>query len=110
MTTEDMIETLLEVCMKAYKKRSEHSFIASKLYRHEPVEVEGITFSYWREYVVYKVAKYVKSEIPNANIELYLIQNDSYFTLELSDEEQKKFNSKIYNFLKQHSSLTTKTI
>lgn len=105
MTTEDMIEKLIELCYPAYKKNSKDCIEARKLDRKEPVEIEGITFSCWREYICYKVCEYIKDKIPEADVELELNGNDSTISLSISDEEGQILNNKMYVLIKEWSAL-----
>lgn len=100
MTTDEMIEDIIQQSMSAYKKNSKGCTEFNKLNRHESVFIEGIEFNFWREYAVYRVAQYIKDKIPNCNLSVELQGNDSYIQVELDDAEQKILNQKMYNFLK----------
>lgn len=101
MTTEDMIENLIELGVKAYKKNSGNSPEAIKLNRHEPIIVDGCEFSYWREYTVYRIAQYIHGILPEANIDVELNGNDSSIQIEMDDLEQRKLNRELFLFLKK---------
>jgi len=101
MTTEDMIEEFIQLAMKAYKKNSKGSVEARKLDRHESVMIQGQEFSYWREYVVYKMAEYIHKIIPDAKIEVLLDGNDSAIKIELNNFEQQKLNRQMHLFLQK---------
>jgi hypothetical protein len=101
MTTEDMIEEFIDLGMKAYKKLSGNSSEAMKLNRHEPIIVDGHEFSYWREYVVYKMAQYIHDILPQANITVELEGNESTIQVELDDMEQQKLNREMFLLLEK---------
>lgn len=105
MTTEQMIEEIIELCYPLYKKHSQGSVEALKLDRKEPVEVDGITFSCWREYVCFKVAEYIKEKCPDAGLRLELNGNNTVIELEIDDVQQQKLNVIMNNFLKERSIL-----
>lgn len=105
MTTEDLVETLIYEGMQSYKRNSRGSINGLRLSRHEPVQYDGYTFTYWREYATYKAAEYIKEIIPDCNLEVILDANNSIIKLELSDEEQKKINCKLYNILEKFHKL-----
>lgn len=104
MTTEDMITRLIELSYPAYKKNSRGCLEARKLDRKEPVEINGYTFSCWYEYVCYKVCEYIKSKIPEADLELVLDGNDSTINVGLSDDEHRTLNMKMYALIKEWES------
>ena len=56
MTTEDLLEALISSGVKAYKKLNKNTPEGRKLNRHESVAIEGVEFTCWREYAVYKTA------------------------------------------------------
>ena len=105
MTTEDMIERLIELSYPAYKKNSRGCIEARKLDRKEPVVIDGIEFSCWKEYICYKVCEYIKSKIPEAELELELDGNDSTINLSLNDKESQILNNKMYVLIKEWSNL-----
>lgn len=100
MSTEEMIENIIDVSVKAYKRNSRGSIEASMLDQHRDVVVDGITFNYWREYVVYKVCEYLKDKCPEAEVECNLKGNQSYIVVHLTDEQQKNLNVIMNKFLK----------
>ncbi len=102
MNTEELIEKLIDVMYPIYKRNSKGCIEAYKLDRKEPVDVDGITFSCWREYVCYKVSEYLKEKCPEADIKLELNGNDTQIFLEINDNEQQKLNQKIYTFLENN--------
>jgi len=105
MTTEDMIEKLIELSYTAYKKNSRGCVESRRLDRKQPVEIDGYTFSCWREYICYKVCEYIKLKIPEAVVDLELDGNDSVISLSMSDEEGQILNSKMYTLIKEWSNL-----
>lgn len=105
MNTVDMIEKLIELAYPAYKKNSRGCVEARKLDRKEPVEIDGYTFSCWREYVCYKVCEYIKLKIPDAEIELELDGNDTTISVALNDGDGQILNNKMYTLIKEWSAL-----
>ena len=101
MSTEDMIEILIENGVKAYKKNSKKSKEFNRLNRHESVIIDGINFNYWREYGVYKAAEFLKENCPQASIVVNLDGNNSSLSIDISDNAQKKINYILYSFLKK---------
>ena len=99
MTTEEMINEIIDISVKAYKKRSKGSIEASMLDQHRDVIIDGITFNYWREYVVYKVCEYLKEKCPTAEVECNLCGNDSFISIRITDDEQKHLNVVMNKFL-----------
>ena len=100
MTTEEMLEEVIQLSQKAYKKNSKGSREWLKLQRHEDVIIDGVTFNYWREYAVYKVCEYLKEKCPNSNVECFLEGNNSYIKLSVDDKEQQELNNKLFVLLK----------
>lgn len=103
MTTEDLIEELISSGIKAYKKLNKNTPEGRKLDRHENVTIEGVEFTYWREYAVYKTAEYISEIIPPKQVEVTLDGNDSVLTIICDEEEQLEINRKLYLFLKKSS-------
>ena len=101
MTTEDLIEELISSGAKAYKKLNKNTPEGRKLDRHESVAIEGVEFTCWREYAVYKTAEYISEVIPPKQIEVTLDGNDSVLTVICDDAEQQEINRKLYLFLKK---------
>ena len=100
-----MIEKLIELCYPAYKKNSKGCIEARKLDRKEPVVIDGVEFNCWREYICYKVCEYIKSKIPEAELDLELDGNDSTIHLSMTDEESRTLNNKMYVLIKEWSNL-----
>lgn len=101
MTTEDMIETVIEDGVRAYRKNYRNCPEGIRLQMHQPVERYGVTFTCWREYTVYKMAQYILEECPGIEAEVVLDGNNSSLQISLDDEQQKELNSKLYNFIKK---------
>ena len=99
MTTEELIETYIQQGMCAYKKLNRNSPEGRKLERHEAVTIEGIEFSCWREYAVYKVAECIHDALPDVKLEVELDGNSSALMLEITEDEQKKLDKKMSDFL-----------
>ena len=101
MSTEDMLEGITMRVMKAYKRNSHNSPIGQRLNRHEPVVLDGVEMTYWREYTVYKMAEFVKDIDPTIGVEVFLEGNDSALQLEMDDAQQQNFNRKMYDIIKR---------
>lgn len=101
MTTEDMIEQIIDLSYRKYKKISKGCKEYDLLNRKIPVVINGIEFTGWREYVCYKVCEFIKSKIPEAELELELNGNDSIIALEMDDEEKQKLNNKLFVLIKE---------
>lgn len=101
MTTEDMIERIIDLSYRKYKKISKGCKEYDLLNRKIPVVMNGIEFTGWREYVCYKVCEFIKSKIPEAELELELNGNDSIIALEMNDEEKQKLNNKLFVLIKE---------
>lgn len=101
MTTDEMIEKIIDGGVKAYKKNSKGCKEWDMLNRHETVVIDGVEFNYWREYGVYKTAEYLKEKLPDCNIEVTLDGNNSTLNITMSDKEQQKINVILYQFLKE---------
>lgn len=101
MTTEDMIEKITDLSYRKYKKISKGCKEYDLLNRKIPVVIDGIEFTGWREYVCYKVCEFIKSKIPEAELELELNGNDSIIALEMNDEEKQKLNNKLFVLIKE---------
>ena len=101
MTTEDMIEQLIDLSYHKYKKISKGCKEYDLLNRKIPVVIDGIEFTGWREYACYKVCEFIKSKIPEVKLELELDGNDSIIALEMNDEEKRKLNNKLFVLIKE---------
>lgn len=95
-----MIEEVVELATDRYKKNSKGSKEYSYLNQHKPVEIDSITFHYWREYGVYKVCEYLKEKLPEADIECILDGNDSSINISITDEEERVLNPKLNKLIK----------
>lgn len=47
--TEDFIEHLISMGVKAFKKNDRHSVDGRRIDRHEVVTISGVDFRFWRE-------------------------------------------------------------
>ena len=100
MSTEEMVERLIELCYPLYKNNSRGCREALYLDRKIPIDIEGITYSCWREYVCYKVAEYIKEKCGDVDVVVLFNGNDTRIELNISDEDQKVLNQKMYNLIK----------
>jgi len=103
MTTEQMIEEIIEAAYPLYKKNSRGCVEAYKLDRKEPVDIDGTVFSCWREYVCYKVAEYIKEKCPECSLILELDGNNTVIQLEIDDTQQQRLNVVMNKFLKDRN-------
>lgn len=101
MSTEDMLEDITEKVIHAYKRKSHDSVIGQRLNRHEPIVLDGVEMSYWREYAVYQMAKFVKDLDEGIEVEVFLDGNNSVLQLNLDDKQQQSFNQKLYGIVKR---------
>ena len=106
MTTEQMIQAIIDAAYPMYKRNSKGCVEAYKLDCKQPVDIDGITFTCWREYVCFKVAEYIKDKVPDCNLELQLDGNDTVIQVELDDDQQKKLNVAMNKFLKDRNLLS----
>ena len=91
MTTEEMIEQYISEGVKAYKKLNRNTPEGRKLDRKEPVNIEGIEFSCWREYATYKVAECIHETLPTVKIDVdtYTLEgSNAYEIFEAMDKIQ----------------------
>lgn len=100
MTCTEMIEEVVELATKRYKRNSKGSKEGSYLDQHREVIIDGVSFHYWREYGVYKVCEYLKEKVPEADVECTLNGNDSYINITLTDEDEKRLNPKLNKLIK----------
>ena len=105
MTTEELIEKIIDISYPIYKRNSRGCVEALKLDRKEPVDIDGIIFSCWREYVCFKVAEYLKENCPEAHVILELDGNNTVIQIEVDDSQQQHLNQKMYNFLKNNKAV-----
>lgn len=101
MTTSEMIEELIQLSYRSYKRQSKGCLEASRLDRKQPTVIDGITFTCWHEYVCYKVCQYIKSKIPDAEVSLELCGNDSTVGVVLDDREEEAINRRMYRLIKE---------
>ena len=101
MTTEEILESFIEEGARSYKKLSRNSPEGRKLTRKEPVEIDGVEFSCWREYAVYKAAEHISSILPGVPISVDLDGNDTVIKIEVDSKEEQKLNGALYSLLKK---------
>jgi hypothetical protein len=98
---EKLIELLIEKSYHKYRKLGSSCYEGSMLTRKIPVEIDGIVFTGWYEYVCYKVCEYIKDKIPEAEIELVLDGNDSSVSLAVNEKEESILSAKIINLIEE---------
>lgn len=98
MTTEDMITEIYNFAYKFYK-RNRNCLEGRKLDRHESVKIENNIFSYWKEYVMFKVAEFLQDKLPFAIVECTLDGNNTTIDLTCSDVEQTELNSRMTSLI-----------
>lgn len=101
MTTVELIERITDAVYKAYKKHYRGKELDDCLSAHIEIEVEGVVFTYWRELVIYKVAKLIQKITPNANVICELAGNESQIQLEATNEEIQKLTAWLYRYEKE---------
>lgn len=101
MTTSDLVETFISEAVRALKKNHRHQLEGRKLDRHEPVVLDGYTYTTWREYATHATAEHIQQLLPDADISVTLDGNDSSIELSLNDEEQRTLNGSLFVFLKK---------
>ena len=92
---EKLIERLVDLSYRKYRKLGNNCNEGMKLTRKIPVEIDGIVFTGWKEYVCYKVSQYIREKIPDAEIELMLDGNDTVIALSVNENEESILYSKI---------------
>ena len=105
MTTTDLIETFITEAVRALKKNHRHQKEGRMLDRHEPVVLDGYTYTTWREFAVHATAEHIQQVLPDADISVTLDGNNSVIDLSLNEEEQQKLNSSLFVFLKKWTCL-----
>lgn len=65
--------------------------------RKEPVALNGVTYTCWRELIIHCAANFIQEICPNADVQVMLDGNDSTLKVELTEEEQRELNSKLYD-------------
>ena len=106
MTTEELVETFIQVGREALiKHTSKRCLEIRKLIRKEPVMIDGNEYNCLQELVVYKVAEEIRTILPECKIEVILDGNDSILNMTLTDEEREKLMSYMYVFLHKNKCL-----
>lgn len=95
MTTEEMIETLIQDAIKVYKHRYSKTWVGRQLQRHNPVKLDGIEFSYWREWAIYKTGQYLRELCPELSVDVELDGNDSSVSVEGFDNDIEDIENKL---------------
>lgn len=106
MNCTEMIEEVVDLATVRYRKLSKGSPEYDLINMHKEVIIDGVSFHYWREYGVYKVCEYLKSKVPEADIECVLDGNNSSIIISLSDEEERTLNPKLNHLIKNFLSIT----
>lgn len=98
--TEQLIETLIDTGVKAYKRNNRDKLFGRMLDRHETAYVEGCIqpFRYWKEMAVYFAGDYRKEVLPDAIVEVTIDGNDSTLSIEIDDLESEKINALLSGF------------
>lgn len=103
-TLEELISLFIDYGTKAYKKMY-NGEDARKLTRHEPVEINGVEFTCWREFSTYKMAEHIADKFRGIQPHVYLNGNDSVLEIETSPEEQEEIRKYIEGFLSENDLL-----
>lgn len=99
MTTEDLIEEIIDLTIKTYKKVGKGSKEWLSISQHRDTIIDGVTFNCWKEYGVYKVAQWINDhgfEV-KCNLEGY----NSNIELNLDVNQQRDLNNKLYVLYKK---------
>lgn len=96
---EELIDELKNRSYFKYKKMSYGCRENMLLSRKIPVNIDGVVFCGWNEYVSYKVCEYIKEKIPECNVDLFLNGNDTVIKIEVTDEEENLIKQKIRTLL-----------
>lgn len=94
-----MLDELLDKSYHCIKKsfRSEIPAVARALDRHEPVEVNGETYTYWTELVTVTTANIINSRCPEISLEVELDGNSSRLVFpDITDEQIRHMTSVVY--------------
>lgn len=103
--TAELIDYIVDQGMKAFKKLHGNCEEGRKLSRHEPVEMDGFVFTYWREFVVYKMAQYIQEMCPSAEVEIDLCGNDTSLKVGVTDGEQESLDTQMEEFIRKVKSM-----
>lgn len=101
MTTEDLIERFIDEGIRAYKRNWDNTIEKTRVNMHLPITFCGQEFCYWREIAVYKVGEQINDFVPSARVDVYIDGNESYISVELSEEEQRKLNGLMADFFRK---------
>lgn len=102
MNEETIIEKLLDKAHRCYKKAfSQHCpTIGRMLDRKQPVEINGIEYTCWRELVVATCGNIINDYCPDAEVEVELDGNNSTILVKtMSDEDEKVLQEQIKNMV-----------
>ena len=67
MTTADLIETFITEAVRSLKNIHRHQKEGRMLDRHEPVVLDGYTYTTWREFAVHATAEHIQQVLPDAD-------------------------------------------
>lgn len=98
---EEQIEYIIQLGIKAYKKRSRGSVNADRLYRHKTILIDGYEFNTWREYTMYKMALYLRTLSPNISLYLELDGNETELKVVGKDKELVELSEKLNGLIDQ---------
>ena len=101
MTTNDLIDTFINEAVWSLKKLHRNQKEGRMLDRHQPVEIDGYTYTCWKEFAVHATAEHIMEILPDADVKVILDGNNSTIELSMDDEEQQKLNSSLFVFLRK---------
>lgn len=101
MTTTDLIDAFINEAIWSLKKLHRNQREGRMLDRHKPVEIDGYTYTCWKEFAVHATAEHIMEILPDADVKVILDGNNSTIELSMDDEEQQKLNSSLFVFLRK---------
>lgn len=102
MTTEEILEHLMECGHRFYKKnfRRYCPTIARMLDRKQEISINGQPYRCWQELVVHNIGILIQDYIPHSQCEAVLEMNDSRLLIqELTAEDEKIIMEKLQNLI-----------
>lgn len=104
MTTENMLEELLDKSYYFIKNtfRQKIPAVARALDRHLPIEVNGETYTYWKELVCVETAGIINQRCPDISLEVELDGNDSRLVFpDITDDQIRHMTSVVFPMIRE---------
>lgn len=106
MSTEEMIEAVIQDGVDVYRHDYRNTKFGSRISRHEPVMIDGIEINYWRELAIYKTGKYLQQICPTVLVDIELDGNNSSIKIMINDDQdEKRIMNVLQNFLESIDAL-----